>query len=110
MSQVSRATAERMQGEPMPEYLRKCLEIQAYLGEPLYCEWCEAGPDDNAAFEQYVNDEFAKLFPTTINVTHPEKTPANGLIILDDPRTVGQREDAERDADWQRQTSELRDG
>src|SRR5688572_28256560 len=48
---------------PMPEYLRKCLEIQAYLGEPLYCEWCEAGPDNNADFEQYVADEYAKLFP-----------------------------------------------
>lgn len=92
---------------------RKLAEIKAYLGQPLYDEWLEAGAAKN--FESYVADEFEKLFPTTINVTRPKETLGDGIVYLDpemniDPRTFRERLHDEAGADLQRMNSELRGG
>lgn len=39
-----------------------CMDILGKLGADAYIKWCDAGPDKNAKFAQYVKDAHARLF------------------------------------------------
>lgn len=102
--------------------MTKLQEISAYLGLPLYKEWLEARGDTD--FAEYVNDEYAKICPVCGGTRKMDIVLESGEKVdeCDCPRcvpllervakmlSISQREDAERDTDWQRQTQDLRNG
>lgn len=95
---------------------RKLTEIKAYLGSPLYDEWLGAGAAEN--FEQYVADEYDKLFPNAVHTAATESFSATKQRESSawveykyiDPRSLRERLHDEAGADLQRMTTNLRNG
>lgn len=110
---------------------RKLAEIKAHLGQPLYDEWLKAGAAEN--FEQYVAEEYVKLFPVTCwacgnNGKVLAETEEEGTVIswennpclacfsvadtslFGDPHSLHERLHDEAGADLQRMNTELRGG
>lgn len=82
---------------------RKLAEIKAYLGQPLYDEWLEAGAAEN--FEKYVADEYEKITTgayATIRGSWDKFMP--------DPRSRSERLHDEAGEDLQRMNTDQRNG